>query len=110
MVALANFAASALGYEVWMGTHLMRSADADNLGILSQTASQLDGFNVNRAPHDKAPASNTHYRTIFAQFANSESTITDFARSRATRNPANTDELAFPSSPNADPSPAGDPD
>jgi hypothetical protein len=89
--------ANASAYEVWMGTHLMRSADATNLSTWALTASQLEGFNVNRAPHDTDPASNDQYRTIFAQFTNARSTITEFARSQATRNPANTDELAFPS-------------
>lgn len=84
-------------YEVWMGTHLMRSSDANDLSSWSTTASQLDGFNVNRAPHDTDPASNIEYRTIFAQFTNAQSAITEFARSQATRDPEKTDELAFPS-------------
>ncbi|MGC6467209.1 MAG: hypothetical protein ACON38_19345 [Akkermansiaceae bacterium] len=85
------------GYEVWIGTHLMRSSDANNLDSWSLTASQVDGFNVNRAPHDTDPASNSEYRTIFAQFSNAGSAITEFARSQATRDPVKTDELAFPS-------------
>ena len=75
----------------------MRSADANDLASWSKTASQLEGFNVNRAPHDTDPASNNEYRTIFAQFTNAESAITEFARSQATRDPDMTDELAFPS-------------
>ncbi|MBK1825465.1 hypothetical protein [Haloferula rosea] len=84
-------------YEVWIGTHLMRSADANDLPSWSLTASQVDGFNVNRAPHDTDPASNQEYRTIFQQFTNAESAITEFARSQATRDPEKVDELAFPS-------------
>lgn len=84
-------------YEVWMGTHLMRSADANDLPAWSLTASQLDGINSNRAPHDTDPASNNDWRTIYAQFTNARSTIAEFARSQATRDPEKTDELAFPS-------------
>ena len=87
----------AQAYEVWIGTHLMRGSDATNLSTWSMTASQVDGFNVNRAPHDTDPASNNEYRMIFAQFTNARSSITEFARSQATRDPAKTDELAFPS-------------
>lgn len=82
---------------MWIGTHLMRSADANDLSTWSLTASQVDGFNVNRAPHDTDPASNNEYRTIFAQFTNADRAITEFARSQATRDPAKIDELAFPS-------------
>lgn len=87
----------ASAYQVWIGTHLMRSADANDLASWGLTASQVDGFNVNRAPHDTDPATNNEYRTIFAQFTNAEFAITEFARSQATRNPALVDELAFPS-------------
>jgi len=97
VAVLAFWISNASAYEVWMGTHLMRSADANDLSSWSMTASQLDGFNVNRAPHDTDPASNAEYRKIFAQFTNADQAITEFARSQATRNPANTDELAFPS-------------
>ena len=84
-------------YEVWMGTHLSTSAQANDLPSWSMAAARLEGFNVNRAPHDTDPASNNDYRTIFAQFTNAQNTMTEFARSQATRNPANIDELAFPS-------------
>jgi tRNA splicing endonuclease len=97
IAALAILASTAPAYEVWIGTHLMRSSDATNLSTWELTASQVDGFNVNRAPHDTDPASNNEYRTIFRQFTNSRNAITEFARSQATRDPAKTDELAFPS-------------
>ena len=84
-------------YEVWMGTHLAKSSMATDLASWSMSASQLQGFNVNRAPNDTDPASNTEYRTIFAQFTNAQSVMTEFARSQATRDPDKTDELAFPS-------------
>lgn len=96
-LAVVATAGPLLGYQVWMGTHLMRSADANDLAAWSMTASQLDGFNVNRAPHDTDPATNSEYRTIFAQFTNAEKTLTEFARSQATRDPEKTGELAFPS-------------
>lgn len=97
IMTLALLAGNAFGYEVWIGTHLMRSSDATNLSSWALTAAQADGFNVNRAPHDTDPASNNEYRMIFLQFTNAQSAITEFARSQATRDPAKTDELAFPS-------------
>jgi hypothetical protein len=97
IAALATLVPTSPAYEVWIGTHLMRSSDAINLSTWELTASQVDGFNVNRAPHDTDPASNNEYRTIFRQFTNSRNAITEFARSQATRDPAKTDELAFPS-------------
>lgn len=98
MTVIASLAiCHASAYEVWIGTHLMRSSDATNLSTWELAASQVDGININRAPHDTDPASNNEYRTIFAQFTNARSTITEFARSQATRDPAKTDELAFPS-------------
>lgn len=97
ILTIALWASQASAYEVWIGTHLMRSSDATNLSTWELTASQVDGFNVNRAPHDTDPASNNEYRTIFRQFTNSRNAITEFARSQATRDPAKTDELAFPS-------------
>jgi hypothetical protein len=97
MLIWAILTVHASAYEVWIGTHLMRSSDATNLSTWELTASQVDGININRAPNDTDPASNNEYRTIFAQFTNARSAITEFARSQATRNPAETDELAFPS-------------
>ncbi len=85
-------------YEVWMGTHLSTSEMATTgLPDWALTAAQLEGFNVNRAPHDTDPASNNDYRTIVSQFTNARSVMTEFARSTATRDPEKTDELAFPS-------------
>lgn len=84
-------------YEVWIGTHLMRSSDAKDLASWALTASWVDGFNVNRAPHDTDPASISEYRSIFSQFTSAKSAITEFARSQATRDPDEINERAFPS-------------
>lgn len=97
LFAIAVGATSLTAYEVWIGTHLATSEMANTPGDWDLTAAQVDGFNVNRAPHDTDPASNNEYRSIFASFTNSRSVITEFARSQATRNPASIDELAFPS-------------
>lgn len=97
LIAAVLSVADSRAYEVWMGTHLMRSADAANLSQWSTVASQLEGINVNRAPHDTDPASNDNWRTIYRQFTNPRNWMTEFARSAATRDPAKTDELAFPS-------------
>ena len=68
-IALGLFSAllmtHALAYEVWIGTHLMRSSDASNLSSWELAASQVDGFNVNRAPHDTDPASDLLCRNPF---------------------------------------------
>ncbi|WP_411845034.1 hypothetical protein AAFN60_14195 [Roseibacillus persicicus] len=85
------------GYEVWIGTHLATSEMANTPEDWDLMAGQIEGFNVNRAPHDTDPASNNEYRSIFASFPNARNTMTEFARSTASRNPVNVDELAFPS-------------
>ncbi|MDA7880792.1 hypothetical protein N9A94_00625 [Akkermansiaceae bacterium] len=91
------WAGNVSAYEVWIGTHLSTSEMATELPNWSNTTSQVEGFNVNRAPHNTDPASNNDYRAIFASFTNAENTMTEFARSQATRDPEKTDELAFPS-------------
>ncbi|MGJ8696584.1 MAG: hypothetical protein ACSHYF_09720 [Verrucomicrobiaceae bacterium] len=85
------------GYEVWIGTHLSTSETATDLASWSQTASQVEGFNVNLAPHDTDPVTNNEFRTILGQFTNAKNAMREFARSQATRDPDMTDELAFPS-------------
>jgi hypothetical protein len=97
VTVLALSVSNLQAYQVWIGTHLMRSSDATNLQEWSQMASQVDGININRAPHDTEPASNNEYRTIIRQFTNAQNTIAEFARSQATRDPSKIDELAFPS-------------
>ena len=97
LVFLISTVSPLCAYEVWIGTHLSTSEMATDLPSWSKTASQVEGFNVNRAPHDTDPASNNEYRTIFAQFTNANRSMTEFARSQATRNPNSVDELAFPS-------------
>lgn len=97
VLSVGFFATQLHAYEVWMGTHLSTSEQADNLSTWSLVASQLEGVNINRAPHDTDPASNTDHRRIYSQFTNATSMMTEFARSEATRDPERTDELAFPS-------------
>jgi hypothetical protein len=98
LVAFSAFGFHPLvAYEVWIGTHLATSEMANTPGDWDLTARRVEGVNVNRAPHDTDPASNNDYRSIYASFTNTHNTITEFARSQATRNPDNTDELAFPS-------------
>ncbi|MDG1070041.1 MAG: hypothetical protein P8P32_00410 [Akkermansiaceae bacterium] len=97
MAVFATWISNVSAYEVWMGTHLMGSADANDLPAWALTASQLDGFNSNRAPHDPDPASSDGWRTIYAQFTSAWSAIAEFTCSQATRDPSKTDKLAFPS-------------
>ena len=92
IVALSS--ASSRAYEVWMGTHLMQSTMASNLDDWAQTASRLDGVNINRAPHDTFPASNANWQTILGQFGHVENTMTEIARSEVSRNPVTVNEAA----------------
>lgn len=93
-IVFALCANGASAYEVWMGTHLMRSADANDLSGWSRCASQLDGININRAPNDTDPASNNDWRTILSQFTNARHQMSEIARSEVTRNPVQVDDLA----------------
>ena len=82
-------------YEVWMGTHLMQSTTASNLADWDLTASLLDGVNINRAPHDTFPASNSDWQTILGQFSHVQNTMTEIARSEVSKNPLTVDEAAY---------------
>ena len=62
VTVLALSVSNLQAYQVWIGTHLMRSSDATNLSEWDLTASQVEGFNVNRAPHDTDPASNNEVK------------------------------------------------
>ncbi|QTN30773.1 hypothetical protein HZ994_11475 [Akkermansiaceae bacterium] len=95
LLSFGLWAANVSAYEVWMGTHLMRSSDASNLSEWSLAASQMDGININRAPNDTEPASNNDWRTIFKQFSNRKHSMSEVARSEVTRNPVSVDELAY---------------
>ncbi|QDU88916.1 hypothetical protein Pla175_23000 [Pirellulimonas nuda] len=82
-------------YQVWMGTHLMESSVATNLDDWGMTASWLDGVNINRAPDDTNPASNSEWQTVLGQFANVSNTMTEIARSEVSKNPLTVNEAAF---------------
>ena len=88
-------ASPSFAYQVWMGTHLMQSTMASNLGDWDLTASLLDGVNINRAPHDTNPASNSDWQTILGQVSHVKNTMTEIARSEVSRNPAVIDDNAI---------------
>ncbi|TWU28636.1 hypothetical protein [Bythopirellula polymerisocia] len=92
---LGLWATRSQAYQVWMGTHLMESSVASNLGDWALTASLLDGVNINRAPDDTNPASNDDWRTILGQVGHVSNTMTEIARSSLTRNPSQVNELVF---------------
>ncbi len=84
-------------YQVWMGTHLMESSVAENLDDWALTASLLDGININRAPDDTNPASNTEWQTIIGQVNHVGTTMVEIARPEVSRNPNIVDDDLIPS-------------